>query len=142
MHTLIIYDSNYGNTRQVAEDIAQTLGPNAKAIHVSQVTNDMLTGLKLLVVGSPINAWRPTTKIGTFLSGLKPGQLQGCQVATFDTRVNTFIHGDAAKSMSKRLVAAGATLSGQPQGFIVKGKAGPLAEGEPDRARNWAKTLV
>lgn len=142
MNRLVIYDSTYGNTKQIAQAIGQGLGENTPVVAVSDVKTEMLNGVGLLVVGSPINAWRPTPKINTFLAGLKPGQLNGVKAAAFDTRVKLFIHGNAAKLIADALVHAGATLASQPEGFIVKGKEGPLAEREIERATAWAKTVV
>ncbi len=142
MPTLVIYDSNYGNTKLVAEAVAHELGTDAKAIKVDDATQGMLTGLSLLVVGSPINGWRPTVKTTKLLTSLKTDQLKGVKVAAFDTRVRLFMHGDAAKTIAKLLVAAGGTLVGQPQGFNVMGKEGPLLDGELERAKEWTRTLI
>lgn len=142
MSSLVIYDSNYGNTKIVAEAIAAELGDGTPCVKVDDVQSDQLNGLHLLVVGSPINGWRPTEKTGAWLSRLRPGQLQGVRAATFDTRITSFFHGNAAKPMSEQLRRAGATLISEPQGFIVKGKEGPLAEGEIQRAQQWVKTLL
>jgi hypothetical protein len=50
--------------------------------------------------------------------------------------------GYAAPRIAKALVAKGYTLVGEPKGFIVTGKEGPLADGELDRARNWGADLA
>lgn len=142
MKSLVIYDSNFGNTKLVADAIGKALGEDVPVVSIRDVEPAMLIGLDLLVVGSPINAWRPTAAIGTFISGLRGDQLKGCRVATFDTRVRLFIHGDAAKRMSKDLVRAGATLVVEPKAFYVKGKEGPLEDGELIRAAAWANELT
>lgn len=64
--SLVIYDSNFGNTQKVAEAIAREL--KAQAVHVSKVLFSELAGLDLIVVGSPINAWRPSEKMGRYSS--------------------------------------------------------------------------
>jgi len=33
-------------------------------------------------------------------------------------------------------------LVGTPEGFLVKGKKGPLKEGELERAAGWARSLL
>jgi hypothetical protein len=91
-----------------------------------------------LVVGCPINGWRPTEKMQEFLQGLAPGSLTGVRAAAFDTRVKLFLHGDAAAKISQALQAAGATIVAKPQGFIVQGTEGPLAPGQTDKAGAWA----
>lgn len=139
MKTLVIYDSNYGNTREVAETIAEEL--EAQAVAVSNARVSELEDLDLVVVGSPINGWRPTEKIGSFLASLKSDQLQNVKAAAFDTRIRLFIHGDAATKISQALEQAGAEIVAEPQAFIVKGTEGPLLAGEIAKAADWAKQI-
>ncbi len=141
MKALVVFDSLYGNTKIIADAIGRELGADTPVVFISDVTPERLQGIELLVVGSPINGWRPSERMGKFLVGLQPGQLAGVKVATFDTRVSLIIHGDAAKQMSKVLIAAGATLASEPHWFYVKGKEGPLKDGELEKAIVWAKTL-
>jgi flavodoxin len=139
MKALVVYDSNYGNTKKIAGAIAKEL--ETKAVSVSELGRNELNDIELLIVGSPVNGWRPTEKISKFLSSLYKDQLNGVKVAAFDTRVKLFIHGDAAKKISKGLERAGGKNVTTSQEFIVKGTEGPLLDGETDKAINWAKTL-
>lgn len=139
MKTLVIYDSNYGNTQMLANAIAKQL--NTKAIAITDFSKEDLDGVKLLVVGSPINGWRPTEKISKFLNDLNTVGLKGIKVAAFDTRVKLFIHGDAATKISQALEKAGGETIAKPKGFIVEGTEGPLSEGESDKAIEWAKAM-
>ena len=68
-------------------------------------------------------------------------RLKGIKAATFDTRVKIFIHGDAAKKISQKLKEAGAEIITEPLAFYVRGKEGPLFEGEKEKAMEWAGTL-
>lgn len=139
MKTLVIYDSNYGNTQKIAEIIAKEL--EAQAISVSEVLAKELEGVELLIAGSPINGWRPSQKMNNFLAKLSAGQLKGVKAASFDTRVRLFIHGDAAKKIAKALECAGAEIIIEPQPFYVKGKKGPLFEVEIEKAKKFAKEI-
>jgi flavodoxin len=138
MRARVVYDTNYGNTRTVAEVIARELGKEAAILSAADVTGTSLAGVDVLVVGCPINGWRPTEKMQDFLRGLAPGSLDGVLAAAFDTRVKLFIHGDAAAKISQALQTAGATIVAKPQGFIVQGTEGPLAPGQTDKAGAWA----
>ncbi len=140
MKSLVIFDSNFGNTQRIAEAIAEEL--NTQAVPVSKVSTAELTGLDLVVVGSPINAWRPSEKMGKFLANLSKDQLKGVKAAAFDTRVRLFIHGDAAKKIARSLENAGAKIIAEPQAFFVKGREGPLLDGEIERASQWTKSLL
>ncbi|MDD5551746.1 MAG: flavodoxin family protein [Candidatus Pacebacteria bacterium] len=141
MKTLVIFDSNFGNTKKIAEVIANEMGENAKVVSVADFDIEDLEGTNLLIVGSPINGFRPTEKINKFLANLAKNQLKGIKAASFDTRVKLFIHGDAAKKISKKLKDAGAEIIVEPQAFYVKGKEGPLLAGEIEKAKNWAREI-
>lgn len=112
-----------------------------KAQSVNNFNADDLSGVDLLVVGSPINAWRATEKIRYFLSNLKTLKLNKISAAAFDTRIRIFFSGNAAKRIGKSLVEAGAELITPPLAFYVKDKEGPLAEGEIEKAKSWAAHL-
>ncbi len=142
MSTLVVFDSNYGNTRIVAEQIAAELGEGTAVVSVVGLTAERLTGVELLVVGSPIIGWRPSAPMQAFLAQLGVGMLHGVRAAAFDTRVRLFIHGDAAGKISHVLEKAGAHIVARPHGFIVDGREGPLAAGELDRAAEWAGSIV
>ena len=139
MKSLIVYDTNYGHTRRVAEAVADGLG--GRAVATAEVRLEELSGLDLLVAGSPIVGWKPTERMLAFLAELGRDRLKGVKAAAFDTRVKLFIHGDAAGKINRALEAAGAEIIEPPGFFYVKGKEGPLLEGELEKARAWAATL-
>ncbi len=63
MKALVVYDSVHGNTREIAESIAQGLSTSAKTLHASEVNPQELKGLDLLVIGSPTQGRRPTETV-------------------------------------------------------------------------------
>lgn len=157
MKGLIIYDSEYGNTRKIAEAIGQALEGRLEVeiIHVKEVDEEQLADVGLLIVGSPTQRFNPTPGIDDFLKGVPPRVLQGVKVAAFDTRfteeeigktpVLAFfvrIFGYAAKPMADKLVRKGGALTLPPEGFYVGGIEGPLLDGELERAAAWAETIV
>jgi len=139
MKSLVVYDSNHGNTRKTAEAIAEILG--ARAIAAADARPEELSGIDLLVVGSPILGWKPSEKTIAFLNSLGKGRLAKVKAAAFDTRVKLFIHGDAAGKIARFLAAAGAEIIAEPRAFYVKGTEGPLFEGEIENARAWAELI-
>jgi len=141
MKALVLFDSNYGNTKMIAKTISDELGEDSKAVSVADFRAELLEGIHLLVVGSPILAWRPSEKMRAFLSGLRSGQLESIKAASFDTRIKTFMSGDAAKKIANSLKKAGAEIIVPPQMFFVKGTGGPLLEGEKEKATQWAESL-
>lgn len=156
MKALVVYDSFFGNTKQVALAIGNALGSeeNVKTLRVSDIAPEHLEGLDVLVVGSPTRAFRPTKPITNFLNSIPQDGLKGIKVAAFDTRMSTedvhsrFLNmmvklfGYAAKPISDRLTKKGGTLIAQPEGFFVKGSEGPLKDNEFERASAWLKSAV
>jgi flavodoxin len=141
MKTLVIYDTNFGNTKIVAEAIAKGCGNQTKAVPVTKLSKDDLNQVTHIVVGSPIYQWKPTENMIKWLSSLKDNQLVGFKATTFDTRVKLFIHGDAANKIASTLEKAGARLIASPQVFFVKGAQGPLISGEIEKATKWGEEL-
>jgi flavodoxin len=155
MKALVVYDSVFGNTEKVAQTIGQALADSCQGetLPVSQVTSEKLRELDILVVGSPTRGFRPIEGITRFLNGLSKEQLDGLQVAAFDTRiwletidssVFRFVvdkGGYAADTIAKSLKKKGGTLVVAPEGFLVTGEEGPLKEGELERAAAWAGKL-
>lgn len=139
MKSIVIFDSNYGSTKKIANIIAKTL--DTKSISVVDVSDDDLKNLDLLIVGSPIIGWMPTQKIQTFLSKISPKIVSGVKFATFDTRVKLFIHGDAMKKIANRLTFLGAVQITSPMAFYVKNKEGTLFEEETTKASIWANDI-
>ncbi len=156
MNALVIYDSVFGNTEQIALAIGQALGApeKAKALRVDKATPELLSGAGLLVVGSPTRGFRPTEAVTKYLQSLPAGSLKNVKVAAFDTRiavadVNNLIltvfvriFGYAAKPIADKLAQKGGLLALPPEGFYVKGSEGPLKDGELERAARWAKQML
>lgn len=153
---LVIYDSAYGNTEQVARAIGDALGPPEAVtlLHVRDARPDGLAGAALLVVGCPTQRFRPSAPVAHLLRAIPAGSLRGVHVAAFDTRlaasdfpspivrfmINT--GGYAAKTIADRLRKSGGSLIAPPEGFFVAGTEGPLKPGELARARAWAVQLA
>ena len=154
MKTLIIYDSFFGHTEQIAIAISNALGSQVESHRVSNVILEQLTDLDLLIVGSPTRAFNPTKEISTFLKKIPPKGLKGVKVASFDTRlspsdVDSRVYsvlerrfGYAAEPIADKLKKSGGELIVQPEGFFVKDSKGPLKEGELERAAEWAKLIM
>jgi flavodoxin len=142
MEAVVVYASQFGNTRQIAEAIGRGLGPDARVVEAASFSPAQLPAGALLVVGSPIVGWKPLEGLGAWLDALGPGSLSGVRTAAFDTRVKLFIHGDAAKKIEHALEAAGAERAADPTWYYVKGTEGPLLDGEIDRAEAWGRELA
>ncbi|HET91948.1 MAG TPA: flavodoxin family protein [Chloroflexi bacterium] len=156
MNVLIVYDSFFGNTEQVAQAMGQALFHQAEVqtLRVGDVRPEHLSQLDALVVGSPTRAFSPTPAVKKWLSSLPSKSLSDVKVAAFDTRMdvkevnsrvlNFFVgfFGYAAEPMAARLVKKGGTRAMPPAGFFVEGTEGPLRDGELERAAQWVQQIV
>ncbi len=145
METLVIYDSLYGNTEQIAKAMAAALGKEAKAIKVGEAKAAEIAKYAYVIIGSPTQGGRPTKAIKTFLDSLTADVLSGKRFAAFDTRAKSFVtklFGYAAPRIEAVIKEKRGNCTAQPQGFIVEGTKGPLADGELERAATWAKAIV
>jgi len=157
MKAMVVYDSMYGNTKQIAEAIGLALGSpeDVGIVRASEVRPEQLAGVTLLIVGSPTQKFRPLGAVTSFLKSIPGNGLQGVKVAAFDTRfppaaidkvrILAFfvkIFGYAAEPMAKRLQGKGGDLVVPPAWFYVADIEGPLLEGELERAAAWAEQIV
>jgi flavodoxin len=156
MKMLVVYDSVFGNTEQIARAIGNGLGgaEDVGIVRAGDVRPEQLTGLKLLVVGSPTRGFRPTGAVKQVISSIPRGGFEGVKVAAFDTgialsdiessalRFFVRLFGYAAKPISEKLRKKGGELIIAPEGFFVKDVEGPLKEGELERAAAWAKKIT
>jgi flavodoxin len=146
MKTLVVYDSVHGNTEIIARAIGDALTGEVSVRRAGEGSAAEVEAVDLLVVGSPTHGGWFTEAIKEWLDQVPAAALQGSHVAAFDTRtpptILSRIFGFAAPRIAKNLEKRGATLSGEPGGFIVKGIKGPLKEGETERAAAWAKGLL
>jgi len=145
MRTLVVYDSVHGNTRIIAQAIGDAIPGEVKVLRAGQVNDSELKTVNLLIVGAPTHGGRPSDAMKGFLDTALANAFEGMNVAAFDTRLTARwvrIFGYAAPRIASRLTEKGGTLIGSPGGFFVKGRRGPLTEGEVERAAAWAKEIV
>ena len=164
MRALVVYESMFGNTEVIAKSVAEGLKSIAdvELVEVGSAPAAVPDGIDLVVVGGPTHALsmsRPKTRadaakqrgsttvsegqgIREWIEALpKPSPTTRIAAATFDTRVDHWFAGSAAKAAARRLRRNGYRMIAEPMGFIVNGTPGPLADGEVERAEKWAASL-
>ena len=170
MRALIVYESMYGNTRAIAQAIADGLKPRAEVelVPVGQATPQLVASADVVVVGAPTHihgmsstssrrsAGEATVKPGNtlrlepeaeaigvreWLAALPLGK--GKAAVAFDTRIKApaIITGRASSGIAKALHNHGFTLATQPESFLVTTQ-NVLVDGELERAREWGAGLV
>ena len=152
---LVVYDSFFGNTEQVARAIGQAL-PSLREVQVVRVTEtnvEQLAEIQVLIVGSPTRGFRPSELIGSYLKAIPLQGLKGVKVAAFDTRIGLSdirspalrlmvrTGGYAAQPIADQLKSKGGEVLVPAEGFLVRGEKGPLKDGELDRAAAWARQI-
>lgn len=146
MNTLVLYESQYGNTQKVAELIGKELEAHGP-VRVTSFVNyrpPLLIGVDLLVIGAPTQAHGMTAAMKEFVEGLEGGP-SGVPVAIFDTRIKgpMLLWGSAARAIASKLVEKGFKEIGEPENFIVSFTRPPvLGSGEEEHARAWAAKLA
>lgn len=160
MDAVIVYESAWGNTKIIAEAVAEGL---VSALDVGMILDvsfappaDTITA-DLLVLGAPTHAFglsRPQTREEAARRGGHPGDIGVREwigaagdlhlpVAVFDTHVrHPNLPGTASKKAAKLLRSHGASLVAKPESFYVEGYEGPVLPGEIDRARKWGAELA
>ncbi len=160
MRTLIVYESMWGNTRQVAEAAAEAFGAAATIVEAAHAPESLPPDIDLLVVGGPTHAFsmsHASTRRDAEAKGAHAGDAargirewlaalpsSDVEVATFDTRVGSVrrLPGSAAKAAAKEVRRHDLGHLVDSQSFYVADMAGPLLDGELDRARTWGHQLA
>lgn len=172
MRALVVFESLFGNTHAVAEQIAAGLcsATDTELLPVGAVTPGHLQRLDLLVVGGPTHihglSWSTSRKTAAEDAAKTDGAAgrpaedaverglrdwlhdlpttAGTAAAAFDTRFqkHVAVTGSAARGIARRLRHHGYRLLEEPMSFHVVDMPGPLAPGELDRARGWGGALA
>jgi hypothetical protein len=162
MRALVVYESMFGNTKVVADAVADGLATrlHVTAVEVSAAPTAM-DDVALVVVGGPTHAFgmsRPGTRQDAAKQSQRPlvsagiglrewldtvqGASPGVAAAAFDTRIEKpRLPGSAARAAERRLRRLGFRIAARPASFYVAGTPGPLVDGEPERARRWGEHL-
>ncbi len=161
MRALVVYESMFGNTREVAEAVAAGLGDHLETTRCEVETAPASAdGWDLIVAGGPTHAFslsRPSTRADAVSKGADEGSVRvGLRewlddlrpstarqaFACFDTRVVAVRHlpGSAARKAARMAQSAGFRLLGR-ESFWVSATPGPLVDGDLERARMWGSSL-
>jgi flavodoxin len=144
MEALIIYDTKFGNTEEVAKAIAEGLSPSyeVECKKVDNVSASELRESDLVLVGSPTHAWNMSSGAKDFFRGLGAERFEGKVAAAFDTRFNRKLAGSAAKKIESRLRKLGFKIA-LPyfSAYVVKSE-GPLEDGEIERCKEFSAKLL
>jgi NAD(P)H dehydrogenase (quinone) len=143
---IIIYESKYGNTKIVADEVAEGIrgvsGVEAEVLELGEVDPEGLAEYDAVIIGSPNHIGNATRSIRKFIDGLGKINLEGKLAAVFDT----YMGGDfekAVKKMEKQLAQKAPSLSVAAPGLSIRveGMKGPVTEGELPKCRNFGASI-
>jgi flavodoxin len=153
MNTLIVYDSQFGNTERIARAIAGRLG-SARLLRVEEADALDRTECDLLIAAGPTQRQKASPAMQAWLERIPRGALKDLPVAAFDTRyrMSRFLSGSSAVRITSRLKRAGARLVVPPESFFMQRDVPPgekrrhemerLEPGEEKRATEWAAGIL
>jgi hypothetical protein len=163
MKALVVYESMFGNTEQVANAVAdglrESMDVDVSEVSAAKAPEDSTADL--IVVGGPTHAFS-LSRASTRAQAVEKGATHGSQerglrewlgdlergrhsqvVAAFDTRADKARHlpGSAARKAVRLLRGDGYKSIGS-ESFYVSDTAGPLLPGERERAAAWGRHLA
>jgi flavodoxin len=145
MKTVIYCASRSGNTRAIAQAVADGIRPHGVAIvrDIDAAHLELPIDADLVLVGGPTEGHGPTPAVLQFLEAIPDGAMANRAVAAFDTRLEwpRWASGSAAAGITKQLQSLGAHIVSRPASFLVSMKP-ELLPGELDRARAWGIGLT
>jgi hypothetical protein len=168
MRTVIIYESVYGSTQLVADELADVAREHGEVVVVRAEDADagVTEGADLVLVGGPTHLHGLSTRAtrqsgvadpaGDAETSLGPdvpgpglrdwfrlsGRVGGIAAAAFDTRLEgpELVTGRASMGISRRLRHHGYHEVAAPRSFLVT-RANRLMSGEGRRAHDWGVSV-
>lgn len=168
MRALVVFESMFGNTKHVADAVADGIARHmtVETVEVSMAPMAIDSDIDLLVIGGPTHVHGMTSTLTRaqatkqamghvvsdgigmreWLDQVRPSR-PAVPAAAFDTRINraAFLTGSAAIGFAKRLRNASFKVIAPAESFLIDSKApqdDALLDGELPRARGWGAELA
>jgi len=153
MKGIVVYDTSYGNTKKIAETIAETLKESGIEVELSYVKDvKKLSGkdYDFLVLGSPTKFGTMSFAIKFFLGKVKSEEWMSKPFAAFDTENPENIERSrienkewsAAEKIAQKLREKQVNQLLPVLKALVLDQKGPLVEGEVERTKDYARKLA
>ena len=156
MKGVVAFDSVYGNTRQVAEALKDELekaGHTVVLLNVKE-TREVPSEGDFLFVGSPTRFGKMTSRSKRLVKKLDAESWRSKPIVVFDTHMpypdepeekrksSKWINPGAAGRLTELAAGRGMNVRGPPLRCLVTDMKGPLAEGQLERARDYARQFA
>ncbi len=160
MKAVVVYESHWGNTAEIARAIASGLGPEVPVLSTDDANGRVLADADLIVVGAPVVAFRLASdsmrhriaedgqgpnrpdlahlSMRDWLDQVPAGK---GHIAAFETRLH-WSPGGATGAIEHGLQKAGYQCIAKGHKFFVTGTYGPLRDGEIEAGRAWGSGLA
>lgn len=157
MNAIVVFDTQFGNTEQIARAIAAALPPtiSVRLQDAGQMSKLDPGQVGLLIIGGPTQRQRMTANLEAVLGVVPRRGLRGLKAAAFDTRYRmaAWLTGSAAQRVARLLKKLGAQLIVPPESFFIERDVPPrgqkrrhemehLEPGEVERAAEWARKVA
>jgi len=148
MKGIIVYDTSYGNTKKIAETIAETLEESEIEVdlfYVKDVKKLSAKDYDFLVLGSPTRFGTMSFAIKFFLGRVKNEEWTNKPFTAFDTENPENMEKkewSAAEKIAEKLRDKKMNQLLPVLKAAVLGQKGPLKEGEIDRTKEYAREIA
>ena len=156
MKALVLFRSYYGNTKQIAEVIAQQISALAHEATVQDLRQKLpdLNNFDFIIIGAPTRMARVSRKALGVLKQLRKKGFAGKPIAVFDTygpvpttpeeleESRKWLYPGAVGIMQRAAKDQGLNVYEKTLRCEVKGFKGPLADGEQARAASFTKEFM
>ena len=144
---IVVYESKYGNTKLVAETIAEGMreveGTETVVSEVKEVDLNRIPDYNAILLGSPNHIGGPTGGVKKFIDKLGKLPLEGKLFAVFDTYLGKDFE-NTAKKMERRIgeKVPGLKLAAPGLSIRVDGMKGPISEGELPKCKEFGNKIA
>ena len=144
---IVIYESKYGNTKLVAEEIVEGIriveGIEVALSELKEVDLDKILDYHAILIGSPNHFGGPTRSIKKFIDRLGKLTLKERAFAVFDTYIKRDLE-KTVKKMEKRIKEKVPESKLLVPGLSIKvqGMKGPILEEELPRCKEFGNKIA
>ena len=147
VRVFIVYDTKYGNTKLVAEKIAEGIkevkGIETEVNDVKEVDLKRIQDADAILIGAPNHMGSPSRTIMKFIGNLTKHKLRAKGFAVFDTYMGKDFE-KAVKKMEKKTTEKIPALKLMTPGLSIRvdDMKGPITEGELPKATDFGKKIA
>lgn len=156
MRGVVVYDSYYGNTKKVAEAIAEQIKSEGHEVDLRSLREkyDKQAQGDFIFIGSPTRMGKMTRRAKGFVKKMDMESWKEKPVVTFDTimpmpedekereKARKWIENGAAPKLSALAKNMGLATYSPPLRVEVTGIKGPLSEGALDKAKGYTNEFL